>query len=425
MQALLCLFALTLSAAAEPASKTVALTVEGGKHGRPAGPVVVPLTVPAALISASADWRRDGGKPEPAQLTAPGLCDTAPTAAGGVRRELHLVLPALKAGETANVTVHIRKTAAATVAGADTGFLWKGLDSHTPELLLNGAPVLIYEATPLDDSTRERRLETYKVYHHLLADDRKLVTKGPGGEYTHHRGLFYGFRKTTYGNGTEVDTWHCTGDTAQVHDKTILTEAGPVVGRQRVVIDWLGKGKEVFAREERELTVWNVPGGRLVEFASALRPVSGTVKLDGDPQHAGFHFRASNEVSVDTKARVAAKGKSQTYFLRPDGPDKPGATRNWPDNKGHVNLPWDAMSFVLGNQRYTAAYLDRPDNPKEARYSERDYGRFGSYFVAEATNEKPVKVRYRVWLQRGEMSVADVQALSDAFVDGNAVAVKE
>ena len=421
MQAFLCLAAITLFTAAEPATKVVTLTVNGGKLGRPAGPVVVPLTVPAALISASADWQRDGGKPEPAQLTAPALGDTAPPPAAGVPRELHLVLPALKAGETANLTVHIGKAA----AGTGAGFTWKGLDGHTPELLLNGVPALRYEGTPLDDSTKERRLATYKVYHHLFADDGKLVTKGPGGLYPHHRGLFYGFRKTTYGDGKEVDIWHCTGDTAQVHEKTVLTEAGPVVGRHRVVIDWLGKGKELFAREEREMTVWNVPGGRLVEFASVLRPVKGTVKVDGDPQHAGFHFRASNEVSVDTKARIAAKGKSQTYFVRPDGADKPGATRNWPDNKSHVNLPWDAMSFVLGDQRYTAAYLDRPDNPKEARYSERDYGRFGSYFVAQATAEKPLNVRYRVWLQRGELVGADVQALSDAFVDPKAVVVKE
>src|SRR5581483_12011042 len=124
---------------------------------------------------------------------------------------------------------------------------------------------------------------------------------------------------------------------------------------------WHGQGKERFAVEERELTVYNVPGGRLVEFAARLRPTDGPVKLDGDPQHAGFHFRADNE--------VATKTNKETIFIRPDGVDKPGATRNWPQDKGHVNLPWNAMSFVLGGKRYTAAYLDRPDNPKEARYS--------------------------------------------------------
>ena len=33
-----------------------------------------------------------------------------------------------------------------------------------------------------------------------------------------------------------------------------------------------------------------------------------------------------------------------------------------------VDLPWNVMSFVVGGKRYTAAYLDRPENPKEARY---------------------------------------------------------
>jgi hypothetical protein len=55
------------------------------------------------------------------------------------------------------------------------------------------------------------------------------------------------------------------------------------------------------------------------------------VTLDGDPQHAGFHFRADNE--------VAAKTSKQTVFTRPDGTDQPGKTRNWPDVKTHVNLP--------------------------------------------------------------------------------------
>jgi hypothetical protein len=413
MHALLCIAALTLLPAADPANKSLTLTITAGKEDRPAGPVVVPVTVPAALAEAMATWQRDGGASAPAQLTAPALGDHAPAPAAGVRRELHLILPALKAGET--ITAHVQ-LGGKPVAVSSGGFQWKDTDSTEPQLLLDGKSVLRYECAPLDTSSKAKRDATFKVYHHLFANDGTLVTKGLGGLYPHHRGLFYGFRKTTYGDGKEVDIWHCTGDTAQVHDTTLATEAGPVVGRQRVLIDWLGKGKEIFAREERELTVWNVPGGRLVEFASVLHPTHGTVKVDGDPQHSGFHFRASNE--------VADRTKDQTYYIRPDGTDKPGATRNWPNQKEHVNLPWDAMSFVLGGQRYTAAYLDRPENPKEARYSERDYGRFGSYFVSEATEKKPLAVRYRLWLQSGEMAGKDVAALDAAFVKPVEVVVK-
>jgi len=67
--------------------------------------------------------------------------------------------------------------------------------------------------------------------------------------------------------------------------------------------------------------------------------------------------------------------------------------------------------------------LDHPNNPKEARDSERTYGRFGSYFVAEVTKEKPLTVHYRIWLQEGKMTVADVEALSAAFVSPVAVKV--
>ena len=163
-------------------------------------------------------------------------------------------------------------------------------------------------------------------------------------------------------------------------------------------MDWHGPDQAVFAKEEREVTVYNVPGGTLVEFASRLKTTNGPIKLDGDPQHAGFQFRAHNDV-----AETSAK---QTYFLRPDGKGKPGETRNWDPKtkKGPVNLPWDAMCFVIDGKRYTCVYMNHPKNPGESRWSERDYGRFGCYFEYELTPENPLVVNYRVWLQDGEMT---------------------
>jgi hypothetical protein len=195
--------------------------------------------------------------------------------------------------------------------------------------------------------------------------------------------------------------------------------SGVLVGRHRVAIDWHGEKKEVFAREQRELAAYNLGSdgqGLLIDFSSRLTAVAGPVKLDGDPQHAGFQFRAAQE--------VAEKTKSQTYYVRPDGVGKPGQTRNWPGDKHQVNLPWKAMSFVVGGQRYTVAYLDHPANPKESRWSERDYGRFGCYFEYELTSEKPLEIRYRLWIQPGEMTVAEVARLSADFAEPVEVSVK-
>jgi hypothetical protein len=276
--------------------------------------------------------------------------------------------------------------------------------------------VLRFVHYALDDSTPKRREKTYKVFHHVWDPaGKRLLTKGPGGLYTHHRGLFYGFNRITYDGGT-ADIWHCTGETHQAFRRVVSRSAGPVLGRHRVEIDWNGKGGKTFAREERELTAYNVPGGTLLEFASVLRTTGGPVRLDGDPQHAGFHFRADNE--------VAAKTAKRTVFVRPGGTGKPGEEWNWPGHRRQVNLPWLAMSFVLGGKRYTVAYLDRPGNPKEARFSERTYGRFGSYFAYELRRGKPLRVNYRIWIQEGLMKAPEVAERSAAFADPPAVKVK-
>jgi hypothetical protein len=77
------------------------------------------------------------------------------------------------------------------------------------------------------------------------------------------------------------------------------------------------------------------------------------------------------------------------------------------------------MSFVIGGKRYTVLYMDHPTNPKPARYSERDYGRFGSYFVADVTKVKPLDVQYRVWVQDGEMTVDQCEKLSAEFISSS------
>ena len=336
-----------------------------------------------------------------AQLTPPSLLQRNAKAAGAnpdaktVARTLHFILPSLKAGETATYLATIGKETPSL-----SGYRWEDTKGKHATLSYADRPVLRYMYEAIDESTPARRELTYKVFHHLYdPTGKRIVTKGAGGQFTHHRGLFYGFNRISYAGGKKkCDTWHCRGAHLS-HQGIAAAEVGTVLGRHVVEVHWHGPAKEVFATEQREMTVYNARGGQMVEFASRLASQVGPVKLDGDPQHAGFQFRADNE--------VAAKTKGQTYYLRPDGQGKPGETRNWAAGKPDprtVNLPFNAMSFVLGDTRYTAVYLDHPNNPKEARYSERDYGRFGSYFEFELDKDKPLELNYRLWLQAGEMT---------------------
>ena len=296
---------------------------------------------------------------------------------------------------------------ASDAKNSSPSFSFEDKNSELSQVTLEGKPVLQFVHPVLKEG--KEREASYKPFHHLFDNSGSLVTKGAGGQFTHHRGIFLGFSKVTYGNNVKVDIWHCKDDTHQAFQKVLLRESGPVLASEKDQIAWNGKNKETFAVEERQLIVYKVPGGQLVEFQSVVRTTGGTVLLDGDPQHAGFHFRASND--------VAEKTSKETIYLRPDGEDKPGASRNWPDLKTHINLPWNAMSFVLNDKRYTALYLDNPANPKEARFSERPYGRFGSYFVTEITKEKPLKLKYQIWLQDGKIDIESAKLKSQSFIN--------
>jgi hypothetical protein len=409
---------LLISGSAAAETYSFKLKVDAGEYDRTNVPVRVVMLVPIGVADVNTVELTSGAETNRAplsilaQLTKPPLLDSVGLAQGTARRQLHFILPNLKAQQALTLAGTLDTAAGKTPAA--TAYHWHDTPSDYAELTYGDRPVLRYMYKAIDETSKESREQTFKVFHHVYdPTGKQIVTKGPGGLYTHHRGLFFGFNRISYDDGKKkADTWHCTNDAFLSHEGFVSEDAGPVVGRQRVKIDWHGPGKEVFATEEREFTVYDVPGGTMIEFASRLRTQAGPVRLDGDPQHAGFHFRASNEVNESTK--------SQTYYIRPDGVGKPGETRNWAaDGKGdktQVNFPWKAMSFVLGNQRYTAAMLDKPTNPKEARFSERDYGRFGSYFEYDLTEEKPLELNYRVWLQAGAMTPAQVAALDTDFV---------
>jgi len=308
--------------------------------------------------------------------------------------------------------------ALSAMTSASAGFEWKVADSTHTDLLFDGKKVARYVYPVLDETSDKTREATYKPFHHIYdAAGEDFLTKGAGGKFTHHRGIYYGFSKCKYttpeGKDVVVDTWHCKPPAYQSHKELVEQSADDQQAKQTVVILWHGADAKVFAHETRTLIFSRNGDATTVDFSSSVKPVAGIDKitLDGDPQHAGFQFRASNEVSEKTA--------SQTYYIRPKtGKGDPGKTINWSaksDTDATRDLPWKAMSFVVGGERYTTVYLDSPQNPKPARYSERDYGRFGSYFVAEATAEKPVEVNYRLVIKKGEINAADAEAMSAAF----------
>ncbi|MEW4451628.1 DUF6807 family protein [Bremerella sp. JC817] len=376
-------------------------------------PLQVDVSVPQSFADVHVvELTSKGIDPIVAQLTKPGLGNENPDP---LARELHFVLPASLIGPERDLKVEISKK-----FDDLTSFRFQDEAGKYKDLLYGDRPVMRYMYEAVDSSNEDRRHETMKVYHHLYdPQGEHLLTKGPGGLFQHHRGIFYGFNRISYeqdGEKKTADVWHCNRKESQTHEKFAREEVGPVVARQVLKINWNGVDGKTFATELRQMTVYHVEGDQVIDFTSVLIAKSDNLKLDGDPQHAGFQFRATQHVPDKTA--------KQTYYVRPDGKGEPGKFRNWPGNQEHIDLEFNALSFVAFDQRYTCCYLDSPENPKPARFSERDYGRFGSYFATDVSEEEPLQLQYRLWLQPGEMDVAQVQQLRDDFVDPPKVTVE-
>jgi len=427
---------LVLAGSVRGAEKTYTrkFTVEAGKHERRNTPLKIEVLLPfeGKLSTREVVLKDSDGKVVPAQMALPKRYrSVVAVPLGHTRVVLHWVLPRLDAGSSTTFTATFGQRSGKSDR-ARGGFAWRDTAGRHADILRDGRPVIRYMYKAYDNDPGKRDLDN-KPFHHMYdPHGSRIVTKGTGGLYTHHQGLFYGFTRCTFPGG-QCNTWYCHDGEHLLHREVVDQVAGPVFASHCVVIDWNDKQGKPFCREQRELTVFGVGGGTLVEWWSRLESVRGTVTLDGDAQHAGFQFRADNEVAERQKEKLV-------YYLRPDGQGDPGATRNPvrgkgaddPANRAVVNMPWHVMSFVLGKQRYTAAYLDSPHNPKPSFSSERAYGRFGGWFgkqtLKAAQGDSPanaITLTYRVWLQRGEMTAEQASRLAADFAEPPKVTVSK
>ena len=222
--------------------------------------------------------------------------------------------------------------------------------------------------TARDDSTPELTHDTYKTYLHVIdpLDEKgeRLLTKGPGGKFTHHRGIYIGFSKMEVGEH-KGDWWHCRKDERQAYTKILEQEATDDSLKLVVGVNWV-KGETICISEKREF-IFHKPddkGAFLIEKTSHLTAVAGDATLKGDPEHAGCQFRPSNDVTGNKSAKYLAAGKAAV------------------GTKGQKDLPWVASTFKFNDQDYLIQHLSDPKLPKGTIYSAyRDYGRFGVYWV--------------------------------------------
>lgn len=349
------------------------VTVVAGANDRFGTPVYVDVSLPAVDASMTASVVRDG-KSYPAQIEN----------MGNANARIWWIVDRLAAGTSATYQVRVGTRPEAPE------FIWSDSPGNSSELRIGERPVLKYMYAAYHP---ERLDETWNPYHHVYTPDgQELLTKGAGGLYPHHRGIFFGYSKISVGDSS-YNIWADSNGEHSLHQSFVYEHTGPVFGGHDLRIVWKDRQGNAIIAENRKIRTFLQPHGTLlIDVQTELNTLAGDIRLDGDRQHAGVQFRARNDV---------AESEDGTTFLRPE------AWKDLPPEQAindatHCDLPWNAIQFGLTDKRYTVAYLSAPDNPDGADFSERKYGRFGEFIPWTLTESMPLSLHYRFWITESE-----------------------
>jgi len=373
------------------------LTVSAGDFHRHATPVYVDLQRKGLDATTVACVESDGHV-APAQIE--------PLDDG--RGRLWWILSDLPAGQTRTYTV---KFCSACGDCRLPVFAWKDSSEgkiKSMDLMYGDRAVLRYMYTPYDGSSEEGIELSKKPFHHVFdPDGSQLITKGLGGKYPHHRGLFFAYNRIDT-EGGPYDIWGGSHGDYQEHVKVVREMAGPVMGGHVVEIKWVNRHGVTLGVEKRRVVVFRSPTDEmLIEFTTTLEEGDKPVGMySSNSHHGGVQFRA---------AQYVAEHEKETRYLRPAAwshlpTDEQINTDKKKGGYVHKDLPWNALQYKLGDRAYTVAYLTDPANPGDADFSERLYGRFGEYMPWDLRADHPLNLGYRWWITANkDTSREDVQ----------------
>jgi hypothetical protein len=243
-----------------------------------------------------------------------------------------------------------------------------------------------------------------KPYLHVFGESGELLTNSgadrdgkPTGTFPHHRGIFIGWKIIS-----ELDTddlWHMTKGCRM--ELTKFQELKGAKDSARIVADitWRsGKstnGSDLLIEERRTLTFSRTRDERTQVDATFTLTPARDLRLAGDLQHSGVHFRAANEVH--------GRQSDTRYVCAPDG-----------KAKGN-NLKWCYLSFPIGTNWYEAVQFNHPSNPVE-ELSMRKYGRFGYFFKKDMKKGEPLTLKYRFLVEHTAPFPTTISPLPDRVV---------
>lgn len=278
---------------------------------------------------------------------------------------------------------------------AEDAFRWTERPGGKLELTENSKPVLVFNhGLQLKEGVKEQ-FRRADYFHPIYDLDGVIITEDFPKDHFHHRGLFWGWPEVTVG-GKTYDPWACVG-MQQRFIRWIKREAHPDCAVLGVENGWF-LGDQSVIRETVEARIHRCNDvGRVMDVAVTLEaekePVSMSGRRDQKKGYGGFTLRlaARRDASVSLPTGRVEKDVIQ------------------------VNAPWADYSakFGTGDVMSGVAIFDHPKNPRHpTTWMTRYYGVLNPTWPALETAKlepgKPVTLRYRLWIHRGDCAAGKV-----------------
>ena len=348
-------------------------------------------------------------KPTPADfggatLRRSGVILPAQSRKVGDKAEVLFIVDSLKKGESVKLSLTLEPTRRnppePNVKITETG---KNLD-----IKINGEPFTVYDTTtgpnkpyfyPIFAPGGKRVTRRYPI--ELVSDEER--------DHPHHRGMWF-----THGEVSGDDYWSEAATAAATYNRSFEEIiSGPVYGYFRARTDWIGNDGKKDAEDTREVWIYNVKNGRIIDIDTTVRATTGPVVF-GDTKEGAFGIRLPDTM------RVKGGGGHIENSKGVKDADTWGKRAEWVDYYGPVE-----------GQTVGVAILDHPLNLRHPTYWHvRDYGLFAvnpfGIHDFEKGQTKGVGdftipngglqiFRYRVFLHRGTTSEANLPAAWAAY----------
>ena len=232
-----------------------------------------------------------------------------------------------------------------------------------------------------------------KTYLHVYdAEGNQLTMSGMDadgqdlGRFPHHRGIFIGWNRIHTDLGVD-DLWHLRAG-GRIELAAYEAEICDGGVKLDTTMNWRSRHAEADENlvlvENRRLTISQCNGRTIVDFDTTLT-AERDLRLDGDLQHAGVHYRAHHT--------VGDRANETSYLWEPTGLEDRGGRLISDD------FQWVQFVYPKGDNWYLVTQLNAPTNPTE-ELSWRDYGRFGFFHKDELAAGESRDLSFRFIIQQ-------------------------